>query len=308
VSLFDTCDANVPDPEKDERHPGSSLLAIDLSGNGLKDLLIGDINYPGLIQLTNSGTTSGAVMTAFTDHFPPNTQAIDITMFPAAYFHDADNDGLKDLIVAPNNPNTSENFNNIWLYKNQGSNDIPEFEFIKSNFLFDEMIDVGERSYPVFFDVNSDGLMDIIVGNFGYFQEAGSYTSQLMLLRNTGTISDPAFEIISDDYGDLAQFGFNGIYSSFGDLDGDGDYDIFSKPYAYRAPGIDIWLQNGTGPLISTIQGTNFNSPIGLQMYSLRYELKNDVPGTIEKVADWKPISISCCATVFCASTRRANM
>jgi len=244
VSLFDTCDANVPDPEKDERHPGSSLLAIDLSGNGVKDLLIGDINYPGLIQLTNGGTTMGAMMTEFTDHFPPNTEAINITMFPAAYFHDTDNDGLKDLIVAPNNPNTSENFNNTWLYKNQGSNDIPEFEFVKSNFLFDEMIDVGERSYPMFFDENSDGLMDVVIGNFGYFQEAGSYTSQLMLLRNTGTVSAPAFEIISDDYGNLAQFGFNGIYPSFGDLDGDGDEDMLNGD----EDGSLHFFRNNAGP------------------------------------------------------------
>ena len=31
------------------------------------------------------------------------------------------------------------------------------------------------------------------------------------------------------------------------DLDGDGDYDILGKPYDGGAPGINIWLQNGTG-------------------------------------------------------------
>jgi hypothetical protein len=31
------------------------------------------------------------------------------------------------------------------------------------------------------------------------------------------------------------------------DLDGDGDLDIFCKPYTWKAPRLDVWLQNGTG-------------------------------------------------------------
>jgi hypothetical protein len=228
VTLFDTCEVNVPDPEKRAKHPGSTLLAIDLSGNGVKDLLIGDINYPNMVKLTNSGTTSGASMTAVETTFPPNTQAINLTMFPAAYFLDVDNDGLKDLIVSPNNPNTSENYNNVWFYKNQGTETLPEFAFQKSNFLIDDMLDTGERSYPAFFDENNDGLMDIVVGSFGYFEDAGVYSSRLMLLRNTGTMTDPAFDVVTDDYSELAQLGFNGIYPAFGDLDGDGDLDMIT--------------------------------------------------------------------------------
>lgn len=34
--------------------------------------------------------------------------------------------------------------------------------------------------------------------------------------------------------------------SKIADLDGDGDLDILGKPYS-DAPGIDVWLQNGTG-------------------------------------------------------------
>ena len=228
VSLFDTCDVNVSDPEKQERHPGSTLLAIDLSGNGVKDLLIGDINYPNLVKLTNGGTTTGAVMTELETGFPANSEPVNLTMFPAAYQIDADNDGLKDLLVAPNNPNTSENFNNVWFYKNTGDETLPEFEFQQDDFLFGDMIDAGERSYPVFFDENSDGLQDVIIGNFGYFESVGEYSSRLMLLRNTGAATSPAFEVVSDDYADLGKLGFNGIYPAFGDMDNDGDLDMIS--------------------------------------------------------------------------------
>jgi hypothetical protein len=90
------------------------------------------------------------------------------------------------------------------------------------------MIDAGERSYPVFFDENSDGLMDILVGNYGYFISAGNYSSKLMLLRNTGTNSSPAFTFITDDYQDISAFGFDGIYPAFGDMDSDGDLDMLT--------------------------------------------------------------------------------
>jgi hypothetical protein len=32
------------------------------------------------------------------------------------------------------------------------------------------------------------------------------------------------------------------------DLDGDGDLDILNKPYNWKAPRIDVWLNGGTGP------------------------------------------------------------
>ncbi|MBW6500212.1 MAG: VCBS repeat-containing protein [Bacteroidales bacterium] len=35
------------------------------------------------------------------------------------------------------------------------------------------------------------------------------------------------------------------------DVDNDGDLDILGKPYDGDAPGLDIWLQNGTNRIIS---------------------------------------------------------
>ncbi len=69
------------------------------------------------------------------------------------------------------------------------------------------MIDVGERSFPVFFDENADGLKDIISWEFWLLSlRSGNYSSQLMLLRNTGTMEEPAFEMINQDYAELAEF------------------------------------------------------------------------------------------------------
>jgi hypothetical protein len=228
VTLFDTCEVNVPDPEKSAKHAGSTVLALDLNGNGVKDLLLGDISYNNIVRLTNGGTTSSSSMVDFETNFPSNSAAVNLTVFPAPYHLDVNNDGIKDLLVAPNNPNTSKNFDNIWYYKNNSTGVAPDFEFQKNNFLQDEMIDVGENAFPVFFDENADGLLDIVVGNFGYYIETGNYSSQLMLLRNTGTHQEPSFKMINENYADLAGFSLNGIYPSFGDMDNDGDEDMIT--------------------------------------------------------------------------------
>ena len=241
VSLFDTCEVNVADPEKSGRHAGSTVLSIDLDGDGDKDLLLGDITYNNLVMLRNGGTPSAASMVEQEVDFPSYDVPVDITVFPAAYHLDVDNDGLGDLLVAPNNPNTSENSDNVWFYQGSPSNapdfpfpqrddissrELPSFTLRQRDFLQDGMVDLGERSFPAFFDENGDGLTDIVAGSYGYFESAGNYASRLMLLRNIGTPSLPAFEVVSDDYAGLGQFGFEGIYPAFGDVDADGDEDM----------------------------------------------------------------------------------
>lgn len=226
VTLFDTCELNVTDPEKEGRHAGSTVLAIDLTGTGAMDLLLGDITYNNLVMLMNGGTDNNAIMVDQSPVFPEGPNPVNITVFPAAYHLDADNDGLKDLLVAPNNPNTSENFDNVWFYRNEGSQQQPQFKFMQKDFLHEGMIDLGERSYPVFFDADGDGLMDIVAGSYGYFEGAGSYSSRLLLLRNNGTLSQPRFEVATENFAGLMTFNFNGAYPSFGDMDGDGDQDM----------------------------------------------------------------------------------
>ncbi len=228
VTLYDTCELNVDDPEKSSLHAGSTILALDLNGDDVKDLVLGDITYKNMVMLTNGGTTTSSGIIAFDTTFPSNSNPVDLTVFPAGYFLDVDNDGLKDLLVAPNNPNTSENKDNIWFYKNFGANDSPEFIFQHKTFMQDGMVDAGERSFPVFLDENGDGLIDILMGNFGYFNSAGDYSSHLLLLRNMGSLDEPQFELVTDDYNGLSAFGFNAIYPAIGDMDSDGDVDLIT--------------------------------------------------------------------------------
>jgi hypothetical protein len=244
INLFDTCDVNVTDPEKSGKHAGSTLLAYDHNGDGVTDLLLGDISFNTMTLLTNGGSTSGSIMTAVNYGFPINTTPVEITVFPAAYQQDLDNDGIKDLLISPNNPNTSENHNNIWYYNNIGTNELPVFSFQQVDFLQDGMIDFGAGAHVAYFDENADGLMDLFIGNYGYFVEAGVYQSQIALLRNTGTIENPTFEWTTDDYGNYSQLNFNGIYPAIGDLDGDGDEDMITGD----EDGLLHYFRNNAGP------------------------------------------------------------
>ena len=74
---------------------------------------------------------AASLITAVDQNFPSNnsnTIATDITAFPAAFFLDVNNDGLKDLIASPNIANNCENKESLWLYLNSGSNAAPDFQ------------------------------------------------------------------------------------------------------------------------------------------------------------------------------------
>ena len=87
-----------------QRHTGSSILAIDIDNDIDKDLILGDVSYNNLNLLTNGGNPNTSLITNVDQNFPANnsnTIATDITAFPAAFYLDVNNDGLKDLIVSP---------------------------------------------------------------------------------------------------------------------------------------------------------------------------------------------------------------
>jgi len=209
------------------RHSGSTVTALDLTGNSYFDLLLGDVTFDNIVMLENSASTENSLMISQDTQFPSNTESINIPKFPAAYYFDLDNDGKKDLIVSPNGGNVSHNYENIWFYKNESVTDAVELNLIKKNVLLDEMIEVGSGAHPVLFDYNKDGLMDLIIANYGYYMEGGNFNSQLALYKNVGNAYNPEFEWITDDYANLGALNFkNNITPTFGDLDNDGDQDM----------------------------------------------------------------------------------
>jgi hypothetical protein len=210
------------------RHAGSTLLALDLEGNGLMDLLIGDISFTNVVALTNTGTLQSAYMGNQDTAFPSSDIPVDVQLFPAMYYTDVDNDGIKELIVGPNSPNNAKNYANTWLYENTGTNAAPVFQRASTQFIHDQTLDVGKGCYPALLDANGDGLMDIVIGNYGLSDGGtGTYLTRLTLLTNTGTNLNPSFAVTDTNFAQLASLPFPvALAPTFGDINGDGLPDM----------------------------------------------------------------------------------
>ena len=220
-------------------HAGSTILAIDVDNDNDKDLILGDILYNNLNLLINGGSNQNALVTSVDSIFPKNyisTSQVDLPMFPAAFYIDVNNDNIKDLIVSPNSTTLSgtENKQSSWLYINSGTNTQLDLSLSTKDFLQAEMIDLGDGSYPSFFDYNSDGLMDLVVGNYGYHNNGNDPTSSLALFENIGTNSNPSFNLVDRNWQNISSINLNinlvkpalNLYPCFGDLDGDNDKDM----------------------------------------------------------------------------------
>jgi len=237
VNINDPCPFNVSNPEMtvgEERsgggHAGSTLLGLDMDGDGDKELVLGDVSYNNMVLVTNGGSPTSSNMVAQDPNFPSNTNSVNMSIFPAGFHVDVDQDGKRDLMVAPNSRSGATNDRSAWYYHNTGTDDSPVFVYQTNDFLQKGMIETGSGAYPVFFDYNQDGLMDLMVSNYGYFQSNGDYQSQIALYENTGTATNPQFTFITADFDNLSSVGLlQGIYPAFGDLDNDGDKDLMAS-------------------------------------------------------------------------------
>ncbi len=212
------------------RHAGSSILAIDYDNSGVLDLILGDVSFPNMNLLINGGTApnTDSPMISVDGNFPSNTTPVEMQLFPAAFYLDVDFDGVKDLIVGTNARNVSQNENSVLFYKNLGTTANPHFFYVENDFLQHQMIEHGSGSVPVFADLNEDGLEDLIVANFYRYKDILDKESTIAYYQNTGTSTAPVLTFIDEDYlPALTAYGLRSI-PTFGDIDGDGDEDMFA--------------------------------------------------------------------------------
>lgn len=214
------------EPQNNSRHSGSCLLGLDIDLDNDYDLINGDILGNNLLLLVNGGDNLNANITSQDSIFPSYDVPVDLASFPAAYYLDLNNDNAKDLIIAPCTETISKNIDNILFYKNTAGALAPVFELSNDKFLSEDMIEVGTGANVELYDVNKDGLTDMLIGNFGYYSPTPPYISGISYYQNVGTTKVPEFNLVTQDFANLNALNLNGIHPCFGDVDGDGDDDM----------------------------------------------------------------------------------
>jgi hypothetical protein len=82
-------------------------------------------------------------------------------------------------------------------------------------------------------DFDKDGDLDIFLSEM---KTKDIKDPKVFLLLNNGSSNFEKIEVAS---------GFGTHNSGVGDFDGDGDYDIIGKPYAWDTPRLDLWINEG---------------------------------------------------------------
>jgi hypothetical protein len=280
---------------KELRHQGGACCGFHYRNDNVVSLLLADILCPNTKLLINNGDVNSANITAYDSIFPHYDVPVYVPIAPCAYVIDADNDGYDDLVFAPfaNNANQegqSQDVNVVSYYHNIGVDSVNLFHYI-SDTMVTGGIDIGTESHAVFFDYNSDSLMDIVVGNYGQFSQTGFPTSYLALYKNIGTPSVPRYQEQSLNWNNLTSYQINGIYPAFGDLDGDGHPDMLvgdsygnvsffhnagtttaSYPSMTGPDWFNINVGNNAAPFIYDVNGDGLNDiVVGSQRNNIYY-------------------------------------
>ena len=212
----------------DRFHMTLTLMVYDEDQDGDMEAIVGSATSTNFTKLTNTGPPGTAFMTEAHLFFPSYNTSVDIQANPTAFYLDIDNDGSAELVAAPNQIANGEDMESVWVYENIGNGGETTWELQQTDWLVEDMVDLGSNSAPAFIDYNADGLLDIVVGTGGNW--LWTNRGSLALFENTGSEIEPAFTLLDEDW--LGFASLNQTYSNFtptfGDLDNDGDFDLLA--------------------------------------------------------------------------------
>ncbi len=266
-------------PPDGQRHAGNTIYSFDADNDHDVDLLNGNIGYDNLAFIHNCGDSSFAQACSWDSLFPSCGTPILMPTYPAGFGADLNGDGLEDLLIAPNAKAGGRDVMNVMAYYN--TEQACQFQYVNDSFLVRHFTDFGTDSKPYFFDFNGDGLMDIVVGNYGYFRPFNTYKSTLAIYQNTGTLTTPRFEMVTESYNHFDSLNLIAVHPGFGDLDGDGFKDLLLGEsqgflYYFRNTGGQLakFGPNPTTPQYFNLDIGNYSAPF---IYDMDGDSVNDL-------------------------------
>lgn len=281
---------------------GKSILSFDAAGNGVQDIIVGQeyCVFPGYLE--NVGTASVPMMQSVNFDFPVATDPLRME-YPAFFELDVDHDGINDLMAAPNKyqPDGTIDYTSlITFFKGLGSG---LYSRQTDTFLKSEMIDVGYKASPALADIDFDGDEDMLIGT----GKIGNGAT-IWFYKNTGSTTNPSFELTNTDYLGLSSEQIESIRLQFLDVNEDSNVDLVvykvkdgtlssiiylhsgnqSNPYSitntsgFQLPSNEVW----DAPTLFK-SGNSFGLLIGKQDGSLSYYI---LTGSLE-AGGWKLVS-----------------
>ncbi len=215
-----------------ERHTnGSSITLFDADNDKDIDLLIGNEGCSHMTMLYNVKLKNHFGYDSFyaydTNYVTPNNRA-DVSIYPAAYFMDVDNDGNRDLIYAPNSTNFAyfiEEINQVRWFKNIGTDSIPQWGQQQALFT-NEIIDNGNHSSWSCADWDKDGDLDCLAAVNGNAYSTRDTADKIYLYENIGTAKNAKFQLKSSNFGGFMGERINSLTIATADMDNDGKLDL----------------------------------------------------------------------------------
>jgi hypothetical protein len=240
------------------RHSETQMVwPIDVNNDGLIDVALSDENCKNASLGINVGTKDSAYIKNYDTFFPRYNTPID-KFQPIGYWMDITQDSKKDLLVTSSlgrdNAAVSldlkvynDDVHVVDLYKNMGqrTTDIisPKSDsFVKDNtpFLSPNLLDVGTGAFPLFYDYNLDGKMDLLISN--YYKRDSLDFSNISLFKNVGKTDSPSYILTTNDYLGYKSKGRHEIRMTAGDLNGDGLQDIVLTSRFWKTTGLDTTI------------------------------------------------------------------
>lgn len=194
------------------------------------------------IPLCSPGKTEWKVLQAFGLDGKPIQDFLDCWISPTIDVADLNGDGKEDLIVGSSHPRVAQpslhfaagynnpqkswnpNASRVYVMYNRSTADSLIFDAPKEIEADGSPVSPFGFPYPIAFDMDKDGLTDLVVGQ---------HKPGLMYFRNTGTKTQARFS-----YGGLLADGdkkpilsIQAIHPRFADLDGDGREELLASTY-----------------------------------------------------------------------------